>query len=205
MLTVLVIVLGTVGFGATIAYDLLQLKHTKRFLPLVAIIGAIGVAFSTFALYLLVPVPNQPTIFSVACIVLAIVSFLLLVWSVVFEIPFLLRRGSSGAPPEGAEPGRRVPDLAESRPRRVLDRGTYSLTRHPGLLWYFSLVLFSALLFRHPIVIALGAYLFALDLVVVLVEDFVIFPKLFVDYERYKTEVPMLIPRFTGRRRSGES
>ncbi len=186
---VVVVVPGFVGFAATLGYDLLQLRHANRLLPPVAIIGAIGVGLSTFGLCFVVSLPPQHFAITVGCAILAGVSFLMLVWSVVLEIPILLRGAVEARENQATDPA-----PAAAAQRRVINRGTYGLSRHPGLLWYFMLVLFVVLLFRHPVVLGLGVYLFLLDLVVVLVEDALIFPKLFVDYDRYKREVPMLVP-----------
>ena len=112
------------------------------------------------------------------CLILA-AGMLALLFHTLF---FALRGGGSGyAPPaDGKLP--------------LVDRGVYALCRHPGVLWLggFYLALWGAL--GGLWLGAAFAVYTALDVLYVLWQDRVIFPRSISGYEGYRGRVPFLIP-----------
>jgi protein-S-isoprenylcysteine O-methyltransferase Ste14 len=107
----------------------------------------------------------------------ALAGFLLLLQSLIFELPMTRSSGR----PDG--------------PRRVVSTGTYALVRHPGVLWFAlwmaGLAAVSGardLLFAAPVWVAAdAAYAWA--------EDRFTFPRMFgAAYEAYRRQVPMFLP-----------
>ncbi|MBN1188348.1 MAG: hypothetical protein JXA46_01235 [Dehalococcoidales bacterium] len=83
----------------------------------------------------------------------------------------------------------------KSRQKSVLIRsGCYALARHPGVpalaLLLCSLLLFSG---ARLLLIAVPVFILA-DILLVIVEDRYVFPRIFPDYAAYRKETPMLIP-----------
>lgn len=80
----------------------------------------------------------------------------------------------------------------------VCKRGTYALTRHPGLWWYGLFLVGLNLVSGAVWLRWAGPVWWAADLFIVTVEDFYLYPKMFRDYGAYKKEVPFLIPGSSG-------
>lgn len=84
----------------------------------------------------------------------------------------------------------------------LVTSGTYALSRHPGVLWFFLLILGLVLAgASRPLLIALPFWT-AADLLLVFLEDRFFFPRLFGQpYLRYRQEVPFLLPTPSSLRR----
>ncbi len=79
--------------------------------------------------------------------------------------------------------------------RRVIRTGTYALVRHPGVLWFFFLTLSLVPVTGSLAMCAAVPLWTALNVILVLVEDRVFFPRVFGRaYQDYKRRVPFLIP-----------
>lgn len=73
--------------------------------------------------------------------------------------------------------------------------GTYSLTRHPGVLWYAGWVLCAAVATRSRRLLAAAPLLVAGDVAhVAFQERFVLLPRFGEAYRAYQRTTPMLIP-----------
>ena len=107
----------------------------------------------------------------VAWIILPALSILaaLLIYSVFIEIP-----------------------LASDRPGQLFQGGTYRISRHPGFLWYTGINILVALYFMDAGIAALCAGLTACNLLLITIEDLILFPKMFEEYETYKKHTPFL-------------
>lgn len=75
----------------------------------------------------------------------------------------------------------------------LYDKGTYSISRHPGFVWYTivnSLVSIFCWDFRITLL------LFGLTLcnfILITIEDLISFPRMFPGYQEYKTRTPFLL------------
>lgn len=85
-------------------------------------------------------------------------------------------------------------DISYDRRPTVCRDGMYALCRHPGVLWL--ILMYAGLYLAYPNVNTLTAWIVfsVLDLLYILLQDLVIFPKQFSDYADYKTHTPFLIP-----------
>jgi protein-S-isoprenylcysteine O-methyltransferase Ste14 len=100
----------------------------------------------------------------------------LLIYSLFIEIPFKQTYTMSG-----------VGD-------RLVKTGTYALTRHPGVLWLGLFLLALLAVSRSRLLLIAAPLWFALDLLLVWVQDRFYFPRMFPGYSQYRRETPMLIP-----------
>ncbi|TFG64004.1 MAG: hypothetical protein E4H36_04145 [Spirochaetales bacterium] len=87
----------------------------------------------------------------------------------------------------------------EGGPRTCSRRGAYGVVRHPGFWWFFFMIGFLNIAFRQTEVLEISCVLVLINLLFVILEDTVIFPKLFSDYTDYRKGVPFLIPRLVWR------
>lgn len=173
----LYLVIGVAGFAAVVLYDVAQLRGKRAAAALLSSIGYLCIAASIVFLILSVRLPNTPFELLAAELAMALLSFLLLVYSVVIEIP-LARRHRSG-----------------SSEREVVSAGFYGIVRHPGFLWFVLLWTSLVCIYHSGLVARVGSCLIALDLVLILLEDAVFFPRMFAGYEAYKRRVPFVFPR----------
>ena len=104
----------------------------------------------------------------------------LLVYSLFLEIPFT---NAYLRPPNALREG-----------GELVTTGTYALTRHPGVLWY-TLLVFALVLVSGSRDMLVGAPVWvAMDVVWVVLQDRVFFPRIFSRYREYARTTPMLIP-----------
>ncbi|MEW5816192.1 MAG: hypothetical protein AB1798_12455 [Spirochaetota bacterium] len=72
--------------------------------------------------------------------------------------------------------------------------GTYGLVRHPGFLWFFLFYASLGLILRGKWFFFTAFTVNFLNFLLILVEDTIIFPKLFINYREYQKTVPFLFP-----------
>lgn len=77
---------------------------------------------------------------------------------------------------------------------KLVRTGLYALVRHPGVHW-FTVFIFSLVLVTKSSLLIIAAPVFIiLDIVLVIVQDRIIFGRMFPDYDKYRQETPMLLP-----------
>lgn len=113
---------------------------------------------------------------SVSCLMIAMVFFGLLVYTLFFAIPF-----------------HDTYQEFEEEPK-VCDTGVYGLCRHPGVLWFFFFYLFLGFAFQDARLLNGGILFSFCNLMYVVFQDVWSFPKQFPGYQTYRKEVPFLIP-----------
>lgn len=117
----------------------------------------------------------------IALVVLALVSAILLVWSVFLEISYHRRR--LGLDVEA-----------------TVREGSYSLCRHPGFWWFSFLAVSVGFLRGMDLYFFTVSLMIGLDLLLIVIQDKYAFPRLFSGYDAYRKEVPFLLPRLFPRR-----
>lgn len=118
---------------------------------------------------------RRHTIFAIALIP-GIISFLLMIYSLFFALPFDETYVRSTDKP------------------MVCDRGMYALCRHPGVIWLSLMYLCLAVSWGTPLCWWVWALYSILDIAYVVLQDCWTFPKTFENYEMYKNTTPFLIP-----------
>ena len=168
------IITGLSGFTLTLVYDLLQTRGKSRGRSAVAAGGAVFVSLGTLGLFFLTPLPTQSWWISAAGFVMILLSGYMFFYSTVLEIPHA--------------------DISSGNETGLIETGSYAITRHPGFFWYFILMLSVILLYRDQNVAVVAAALLLMELIVVSIEDWLLFPVIISGYTEYRHRVPMLFP-----------
>jgi protein-S-isoprenylcysteine O-methyltransferase Ste14 len=77
---------------------------------------------------------------------------------------------------------------------KLITTGTYALCRHPGVLWFGMLLFGLVLVTRAELVLIATPLWFVGDVLLVLVQDRVSFPRMFPAYPEYQEATPFLVP-----------
>jgi len=165
------IYIGIIGFFFLALYDYTTL--TKR--PTRFITGIAGFSLISFSiLYESITSFTLTSYYQLLGFPFALLFFALLIYSLFIELSFKT--------------------TYIKNPNTTYKEGTYALTRHPGVLWLFlmmmalSLSLYSSSLFYMALVFTFMNTLY------VLWQENVIFIKQFTDYASYQQSTPFLIP-----------
>jgi len=84
--------------------------------------------------------------------------------------------------------------FSESHGNQLVKTGTYALVRHPGVLWFTLFLLALLLISRSQILLLAAPIWIAMDILYILIQDRLYFPRMFPGYEQYRKETPLLIP-----------
>lgn len=171
---------GACGFAAVAAYDIAQVRHRRRLALVSAIAGYLCLAASLTVVIVSYSPAKDSFILLLLKILFAAGFFVLLLYSVLIEIPLALRRSR--------------PSPAQAR--KVISSGTYGIVRHPGFLWFALMWGAIILIYLNPVVTRVGLGLVSLDFLLIAAEDLVFFPRIFSDYEEYRKRIPFIVPRF---------
>ena len=174
--------ISTCSFAALALYDYLQIVERPILTILFSIFGYTGVISSIIFLILSEKTGYFPTggLF-VFLWGLAAVFVLLLAYTTFFAFRF----GGDGA------------EQKSGRNRKASAAGMYGLVRHPGFYWFTLLIIDLIVIFRTAQVLSGGMYLILLNFGLILLEDRVLFPRIFSNYRQYQEQVPFLIPEVT--------
>lgn len=77
---------------------------------------------------------------------------------------------------------------------RLVTRGTWAMTRHPGVLWYSMGLIALLLVSRSTVLLFCVPVWIGMDVLHVIIEERYFFPRMFPGYEQYRQQTPMLIP-----------
>ncbi|MBL7006319.1 MAG: hypothetical protein ISR78_04480 [Spirochaetia bacterium] len=171
------IFLSIIGYVILFIHDLSQLKRNTH----VTLITYVSypIIITPYILMFTLYSPNNTTPYwlTVFLLLIALSLFLLLVYSVLLEIPIKIRQGKIAV---------------DGKKRVVYKQGTYSFSRHPGFIWMTLLNASIYCLFLQREILLLTLVLTLCNLALIIIEDLYIFPAVFSDYNQYKKEVPFL-------------
>jgi len=104
------------------------------------------------------------------------VSSIMLVYSLFVNLPFFKTYVATG-----------VGD-------KLVTTGFYALVRHPGVLWTVLLAFSAVLVSKSRPALIAAPLLILLDVLVVIIQDRIFFPRMFPGYDAYRRQTPMLLP-----------
>ena len=176
MLNAAAIGCGLAGFVLMFAFDWLTATKPDSARSMVGLAGFVMLAASTAIMF--VTTADRSRLLSasgIAFLALGMVFFSLLVFSLFIELP---KETYGGKDPK----------------HLVVDTGTWALCRHPGVLW-FAFGYGCAALASGSKAFALAATVWtAADILYVILQERMIFRKIFTDYDRYVASTPFLLP-----------
>lgn len=168
---------GCGGFLILLLFDWADSRGFTRAKP--AIMAAAAAVFTcAFVAILLDPdrLAFSPALRMVG-VILCVPFFMLWIFSLFLEIPFRLTYG------------------VERGKRGVVTTGTYALSRHPGVIWFFFFHTCLVLMSGSRLLLAAVPFWTGMNVLLVFVEDRVFFPRTFGDsYLEYRRRVPFLVP-----------
>jgi len=171
------IALGAASFFVVFWVDVVSLnnmRHVKPFLWIAA--SALFAAGLVLAARDPAPIPF-PAGVAAAGWALGGMFFLLLVYSLFIEIPFVSAY------------------VREGSPSALVSRGTYALCRHPGVLWLAGLLVALFLATGSRLLLIAIPLWVGLDALWVALQEKLYFVRMFgAEYESYRRAVPMLVP-----------
>lgn len=173
----LIILLGCLSFLIFIIYDINQIKGNYTWIKAFFPIGSLIISWATI-LMIIKPFNSDITVYpitTVTFISLSVISFLLLIYTLFFAIPFY------NAYVVGAK-------------QKLCTVGVYSLCRHPGVLFFGFFYLFLSIGLGKPFVLLAGAIFTFVNVMYVYLQDKYFFPKTFHDYYSYKENTNFLLP-----------
>ncbi|MBM3120425.1 MAG: hypothetical protein FJ006_12940 [Chloroflexi bacterium] len=119
---------------------------------------------------------ERPTFLLPLGAVFLVIFLCLLIYSLFIEIPFRTTYAQKGVG------------------NQLIAEGTYALTRHPGVIWLFFVYISLILMFPSATLILAAVIWMLMDVIHVLVQDKLFFPKMFPQYHLYQQQTPFLIP-----------
>lgn len=73
---------------------------------------------------------------------------------------------------------------------KLYRKGTYKISRHPGFIWYTMINVFGSIYYWNYRITMLFMGLTLCNLILIAVEDYMFFPKMFAEYEEYRKCTP---------------
>ncbi|MFC1956718.1 methyltransferase family protein [Chloroflexota bacterium] len=172
----LYIIIGAVGFVVVHIFDLVALKRIPRLKPVIWCIGS-GLLIYSLVMICRYPVkivlPAWSTWLGWGMLA---VSASLLIHSLFISLPFRKTYVDTG-----------VGD-------KLVKSGLYALVRHPGILWFPLFMLSLIPISRSSLLLIAAPTFIVLDIVLVVIQDKLIFGRMFHGYDSYRRETPMLLP-----------
>lgn len=172
----LYIIIGAIGFVVVHLFDLVALKRIPRLKPVIWCIGS-GLLIYSLVMICRYPVkivlPAWSTWLGWGMLA---VSASLLIHSLFISLPFRKTYVDTG-----------VGD-------KLVKTGLYALVRHPGIMWFPLFMLSLIPISRSSLLLIAAPTFIALDIVLVVIQDRLIFGRMFHGYDSYRRETPMLLP-----------
>jgi len=168
------LIFGVFGFCLFILFDLNKINKRSRLFNLFFPLGVMLLAVSV-ALCVMGNVPSSLNFFHWLCLAVMALSGIALIYTLFFALPF-------------------ESTYVETNQPALVNRGVYGACRHPGFWPFFLFFLFLWLFFKTKLMFLCFIIYSICDLIYIFLQDRYFFPKYISGYDRYKTDVPFLIP-----------
>lgn len=171
------LVAGAVAFGMYFIYDINSFTWKNKILHSFFVGGSLVILAATAGCVTSsIGTGGGSPVWYAVWGILALSQAVLLIYTLFFALPF----GETYVQTDGKPP--------------VYKEGVYSLCRHPGVLWFFFLYLFLAMMAGTGLMAAVCVEYSGLNLLYVWFQDRVTFKRTLYGYEEYQRETPFLIP-----------
>ena len=174
------IAIGVLGFVCFLIFDLftVQKKHALRYA--FALLGIGLIAYSTIRIIAYPSDLELSTINRAVGLIFGLFFAVMTVYSVLIEVRLSYQR---------------------HKQLQLITNGTYSLVRHPGVIWPFLAYFFAAMYVQNSYLL-ISAFIWTfVNSIYIMIQERLILRKLFDDYESYILTTPMLIPNYASIKR----
>lgn len=172
----LYIFIGVFGFVSLLTFDFMSLKNRIFLKYFFAFFGLGLILYSSFNLINFQGDLIVYPIFRIVSLLFAMVFMALLIYSVFIEVG-----------------GNTYKKFAEPQ---LVTNGTYSLVRHPGVIWLFLAYFFLAM-YSENSALLLTAFIWTfVNTIYVVVQEKLILVHIFPAYHEYVKTTPMVIPNY---------
>lgn len=183
------ILVSTIGYSILLLHDVSQLG-TSRMLPRLTLVSYPLIIYP----YIYIPLTYEIAVAPLSAAHISLIAgimifFALLLYSVLLEIPLRTRKQVGNPKSKDSADTLRS---AQSTGRTTYDRGTYRLCRHPGFIWFTIVNILYGILYLQRGVTQSMAVLTICNLILIILEDTLIFPRIFSDYDSYRDRIPFL-------------
>lgn len=165
------IILGVIGFVFMLGSDLCALYNHNKGKYFLAFFGVLFIFVSSIVILFDGNTYAISNVWRFASGFFTLVFFSLLFYSVVIEV-----------------------NKKRDEKEKLLTTGTYALSRHPGVLWFMLYYVFGSILFASTEILIAGLIWSFVNVIYVLLQEKLIFHKLFKNYGMYVKTTPMLLP-----------
>ena len=171
------LIIGILGFVLLLMFDICSLCKKNYLKYFFGISGFLLILISSILIIIEFSSILQINGFVRAiALVLALLSLLLLVYSVFIEV------------------GRKTYKVDNQH--ALITDGTYALSRHPGVLWMLLLYIFGAIFFQNLLAIYAALIWTIVNIIYVALQERFIFHRIFDNYDKYRESTPMILPNY---------
>ena len=167
----LFILIGAIGFIMLLGSDIAGIKKYNFASKLLAFFGTLMIFNASIIILIIGETYHLDLGLRIIFGALGLMFLFFLIYSVVIEVR-VSNNGTKG----------------------LVTSGTYALSRHPGVLWLFFYYLFGSMFFANIDILIAGMVWSFINVIYVMIQEKVVFTKIFADYENYKKSTPMLLP-----------
>jgi len=165
------IIFGIIGFIFLFASDICGMKSKCKSRNLFALVGVLFVLTSSIIILVIGKTYTIGLSYRILAGTFTLVFLILLVYSVLIEV-------NKNNDPDN----------------KLITTGTYALSRHPGVIWLLLYYVFGSLLFTNVLLLIAGIVWSIVNIIYVILQERLIFNKIFNDYDLYVETTPMLLP-----------
>jgi len=173
----LYIAIGVFGFICFLIFDILSMYNKVIGKYVFVAIGIGLIVYSTIRIIDYSTPVASLSITRIIVLIFTILFTLLLIYSVFIEVGLNTYR-------KYAKPG-------------LVTNGTYSLVRHPGVIWLFLAYFFAAIFFANSYLLFTAFIWTAVNTIYIVIQERWILIKLFDEYSTYIATTPMIIPNYS--------
>lgn len=166
--------LGILGFLFLFGFDILSMKHKRTGKYIMMILGITSIVMGSIFITQRDTTMILPTSINILFGVMTVLFLMLLVYSVVIEVG------------DNTYQYHNIPKLVTT--------GTYSLSRHPGVLWLFGVYFGLAMTFESTGLLIASVVFTVTNIAYVYAQEQLIFVHIFKEYPQYQNSTPFILP-----------
>lgn len=168
------VLIGIIAFVFMLFFDLSTHfdKHTYKYVFLLLSLGLFIIAVVLFLPYN--QQFNNDFVYTPILLPLIVFFFFALIYSVVIEV--------------------NIDAVIKGNQTQLITKGTYSLVRHPGVIWLFMFMFLTSLYVANYYILIASFVWTAVNAIYVYFQEKLFLQKMFEGYKAYQHKTPMLIP-----------